>query len=292
MKRLAVLVLASCFALPACSAKNDAEQAPAADPAAAEIAAVDVTDTDIVVLAQTDGPAPVAARPPVSDEPAGEGSDPAPGGVADADPTIVTAQAARVDVSAPADRPDIVEGRHYRLLTPAQPTSSSPDQIEVAELFMYMCPHCYSFEPFIDQFLADKPSYVSFVRIPASFNKIARVHAKGFYAADTLGVLEDVHIDFFRAYHTENKRLADDKAIVDFLATKGVAREEAEKAMKSFVVDTKLRQADNLVRRYRIDSVPTLVINGKYVTSGAMAGSMDKLEDIVDYLVAKEAAAM
>ncbi len=282
MTRLAVLVLAACFAMPACSAKNDAEQ-----PAAA---AADADVTEPVVLAQTDPPAPPPERAPAQDQgPAATAPDPAD--IAVADPAIVVAQA-NTSIGAPADRPDIVEGTHYRVLTPAQPTSSSPDTVEVAEVFMYMCPHCFSFEPFINSYLADKPGYVSFVRIPASFNRIARIHAKGFYAAESLGVLEKVHVPFFRAYHNENKQLANEDAIIDFLVSNGVAREEAAMAMKSFDVDTKLRRADTLMRRYRIDSVPALVINGKYVTSGAMAGSMDKLDDIIDYLVAKEAAAM
>lgn len=261
MKRLAVLLLAVSFALPACSAENQ----PQTTSGSTETATTSVVADNQPVVAQAE---PAAATAPEA------------------------AASAPVNVSPPAERSDIVEGRDYRVLTPAQPTSSSPDKVEVAEMFMYMCPHCFSFEPFIESYRQSKPPYVSFIRVPASFNNTARVHAKAYYVAETLGILEEVHTDLFRAYHNERKRLADDDAVIAFFVDHGVAREDAEKAMKSFAVDTKVRQADTLVRRYRIDSVPTLVINGKYVTSASMVGSERKLREVIDYLVAKEAAAM
>lgn len=252
MKNLAVLILAAAFAVPACSAETEAPVNP--EPSA--------------TTASVDRPVAVAQ--------------------ADTD----SATEGRINVAAPAERSDIVEGRDYQLLSPAQPTSSSPNKVEVAEMFMYMCPHCYSFEPFIENFVKSAPPYVEFVRVPAPFNKLARNHAKGYYAAETLGVLDDLHEDFFRAYHSQNNRLRDADAIVSFLASNGVPKADAEKAMKSFAVDTKVRQAETLVRRYNITSVPTLVINGKYVTSASMVGSERKLREVIDYLVAKEAAAM
>ncbi|NNF67298.1 MAG: thiol:disulfide interchange protein DsbA/DsbL, partial [Gammaproteobacteria bacterium] len=178
----------------------------------------------------------------------------------------------------------------YRVLRPAQPTSSSPDKVEVAEIFMYSCPHCLDFEPFVKNYLKDKPAYVSFVRIPASFNSTARMHTKAYYMAETLGILEDVHMDFFNEYHVKKNRLANEKVITRFFVDRGVTEDQVAGAFNSFAVDTKVRQADNLGRRYQIDSVPSVVINGKYVTSGAMAGSTKKLREIIDYLVAKEAA--
>lgn len=260
MKIFAGVLLALSIGLPACSAENEPSNAP--------VAAANAT----------------ASTPAASDRAM---TDPKP------ESTMAAADAPKPTkrVSAPAARTDIVEGRHYRVLTPAQGTSSPPDKVEVAEVFMYSCPHCYSFEPFITSYVEQKPSYVSFVRVPASFNAVARTHAKAYYAAESLGVLEDVHTDFFREFHQRRNRLASDDAILSFLADQGVDREQAKQALTSFAVDTKLRQADTLVRRYRIDSVPALVINGKYVTSGSMAGNMDKLREVVDYLVAKEAAA-
>ena len=264
MHRFAAILLALSVTLPACSAEQD----PVVEPAATAPADLAVTEGSANAPAGRDN---ATAR----DESV---------------PVLAANTESRTPVAAPAARADIVEGEHYRVLTPAQPTSSPPDKIEVAEMFMYSCPHCYTFEPFVNKYKAEMPAHVNFVRVPASFNKMARVHAKAFYAAETLGILEDVHGDFFRAFHNERNRLANEKAVIDFFAKHGVDRAEAEKALESFAVDTKLRQADTLVRRYRIDSVPTLVVNGKYVTSGSMAGSSDKLRDIVDYLVAKEAA--
>lgn len=256
MTRLAGILLAFTFALPACSAENNS------NPTAAPVAET-----------------PTPATSTQSQAPPSEIV------VAQADPDT-----ARTPVAAPAARADIVEGRHYRVLNPAQPTSSAPDKIEVAEVFMYSCPHCYSFEPFITSYLESRPPYVSFVRIPASFNDMARLHSKAYYVAETLGVLDDIHMKFFKAFHTDRNLLKTEKALSDFFEANGVSKSDFENAFKSFSVDTKLRQADALAVRYKIDSVPTIVINGKYVTSGSMAGSVDKLREIVNYLVSKEAS--
>ncbi len=262
MKSLPGLLLALCIALPACSAENSSTAAPAATdtPATTQDTRPPEPAADTPVLAQVNETAPAESPAPVT------------------------------PVAAPAERADIVAGRHYRVLTPAQATSSPPDRVEVAEVFMYSCPHCMSLEPFINNYLAEKPGYVNFVRIPAVFHQMAMVHAKGFYSAESLGILEDVHEDFFRKIHVERNRLTTEDAVVEFFVGHGVDEDKATAAFNSFAVDTKVRRASDLGRRYGIDSVPTLVINGKYVTSGTMTGSMSKLREVVDYLAAKEAA--
>ncbi|MDH3588386.1 MAG: thiol:disulfide interchange protein DsbA/DsbL [Gammaproteobacteria bacterium] len=269
MKSLVGLMLALFIALPACSAENG----PATPPPGADVATA--PDPAPAVVENTETP-PVVAQ---LDDPA----------VAQVEPSPDPAPAAK-PIAAPAERADIIAGKHYRVLNPTQPTSSSPDKIEVAEFFMYSCPHCMSFEPFIKEYVESKPAYVSFLRIPANFNSMARVHSKAFYMAETLGILEDVHSDLFTEYHTKRNRLAEEKAVIDFFVAQGVTGDDAGTAFNSFAVDTKVRQADNLGRRYGIDSVPALVINGKYVTSGSMTGSISKLREVVDYLTAKEAA--
>lgn len=267
MKRLPIVLLTAMFALPACSAEDGANQTTAAAPVDAPASnSAPVKSDEPIVLAQAD-PEPASTTP-----------------------TTPSTTPAPTQATAPAARADIVEGRHYRVLRPAQPTSSSPDKIEVAEMFMYSCPHCFSFEPFIQSYLAQKPAYINFIRVPTSFNAVARVHAKAFYVAETLGILDDIHTEFFKAFHVEKNRLGNEKAIIEFFVSNGVERAEVEKALNSFAIDTKLRQADSLTRRYRIDSVPALVINGKYVTSGSMTGSIEKLREVVNYLTAKEAA--
>lgn len=271
MKSLVGLLLALSIALPACSAEND--------PAATTPPAVE--DTTSTTPAPRNAEAATADSTPV----VAQATAPATTPVAEARETSTPPV-----VKAPAPRSDIVAGKHYRVLTPAQPTSSSPDKVELAEVFMYSCPHCMDFEPFIENYLKSKPGYVSFVRIPANFNRTALLHSKAYYMAETLGILDEVHMDLFHEYHRKRNRLATEEAIISFFVDQGVPRDQVTGAYNSFAVDTKVRQAGNLGQRYRIDSVPTVVINGKYVTSASMAGSFNKLGEIIDYLTAKEAS--
>jgi thiol:disulfide interchange protein DsbA len=182
------------------------------------------------------------------------------------------------------------EGVHYERLPTTQPTSSPAGTIEVTEFFMYTCPHCFNFEPHVSKWLESKPANVNFVRVPASFNRLALLHAQAFYAAESLGVLEDVHEDFFREFHVKRNRMNSPKAVEDFFVAHGVDREEFKAAMSSFPVDAKLKRSGTLAQRYRVSSVPSVYVNGKYRTDASMAGDYPQLLRVIDYLVSLESA--
>ncbi len=179
-------------------------------------------------------------------------------------------------------------GKDYRVLTPAQPTSSPPDQIEVAEVFMYSCVHCFNFESFVNEWEANKPDNVNFIRIPASFNPMARFHTKVYYTVETMGLHDELHEAIFKEYHVNKNRLDNESKLRKFLTGQGVDAEAFISTMKSFAVDTKVRKADTLARRYQISSVPTIVINGKYVTQASMTRSFPRLRDVMNELVLRE----
>ncbi|MFK8015650.1 MAG: thiol:disulfide interchange protein DsbA/DsbL [Gammaproteobacteria bacterium] len=183
-------------------------------------------------------------------------------------------------------------GKDYVVLSPAKRTSSPPEKVELTEVFMYQCPHCFSFEPFIEKVTQGQPAQMNFVRMPAIFNSVAELHAKAFYASQALGNWEDLHVPLFQEIHTRRNLMPTEDKLLDFIAKQGIDRDAFGNAMKSFEVDSKVRDAKSLNAAYQIGSVPTLVVNGKYVTDGKMAGSTQKLDAIVRYLVAKEAAAL
>lgn len=181
-------------------------------------------------------------------------------------------------------------GEHYERLTPAQPTSSGPDQIEVAETFWYACPHCYTFDPYLESWKEDLAGDVNFVRIPVLWAGIHQMHARIYYTAETLNKLDEMHAAIFREIHVNRNGLDNAAAIGDFFGNYGVDRETFDSTFESFAVYTKLQRADELARRYRISSVPTIIVNGKYVTSATMAGSYPVLLEVIDELIAMERA--
>lgn len=182
------------------------------------------------------------------------------------------------------------EGQAYQKIVPAQPTAN-PEKIEVVEVFWYGCPHCHRFQPYIERWLLSEPANVEFIRLPAILNERWAIHARAYYAAEALGVLERVHGKLFDAIHVGKERLDTEQSLADFFARNGVDRAEFLEAFNSFAVNSKVSRARELTRRYGIDGTPAVVINGKYRSSPASAGSYEALIDVMDYLIAREAAA-
>jgi thiol:disulfide interchange protein DsbA len=179
-------------------------------------------------------------------------------------------------------------GTHYLRLSPTQPTSSNPDRVEVCEVFWYGCPHCHALDPLLEQWRAAQPDYVSFVRVPAVWNPELLLHARAFYTAEQLGKGEEMHAEFFREIHERRNRLETEAKLQEFFGRFGVDAAAFKTAFDSFAVQAKLQRADELNRRYRIGSVPTIVVNGKYTTDAPMVGSYEELLVLVDELVAAE----
>lgn len=186
------------------------------------------------------------------------------------------------------------EGQHYQRLVPTQPTVGGADKVEIAEVFWYGCAHCNDFEPFINGWSAKKPANTRFVRIPAMWNPLVKLHAQLFYTEEVLaknGKLADplvFHAAVFNEYHQRGNRLTSEDAIGALFARFGVSDTDFRSTWSSFEVAQKLRIAEDLGRRYGITGVPAVVVNGKYRTGGAEAGSYPKLLEVIDELVVRE----
>ena len=156
------------------------------------------------------------------------------------------------------------------------------------EFFWYGCQHCYTFEPHIEDWLGSKADYVEFVRIPAVFGENWLIHARAYYAAEQLGVLDTIHTPLFEAIHVKKRKLLTENALAAFFAEFGTPDEAFRQAYNSFDVDTKARRAAAATRCYGITGTPAVIVNGKYRSSGRSAGSHQKLLKLVDYLADKE----
>jgi len=244
-----------------------------------------------------EGAEPAAAAEPESDRLAQDevltvveehASEPAP-----EEQAILLAQA---DAAEPAQDWKFKENQHYYRLVPTQPTVGGADKIEVAEFFWYGCPHCFDFEPYINKWAAEKPANVRFVHVPAMWNRGLALHAQLYYTEEVLernGAIKDpaaFREGVFTEYHRRGNRLASKASIQTLFARYGVSAEDFENTWKSFEVSQKLRVAADLARRYGIASVPAIVVNGKYRTGAAEAGSYPKLLEVIDELVARESA--
>ena len=178
----------------------------------------------------------------------------------------------------------------YEIISPAQPTQH-PDKIEIIEFFWYGCPHCYSFEPLLDNWSKNLPKNVEFIRQPAAFNELWSKHAKAYYTAEALGIVDKVHADLFDAIQNKKESLDTEEALSKFFIAHGVNETQFKEAYNSFVVDSKMRQAPLMAARYGITGVPAIIINGKYKTNGTLAGSHEKMIEVMNNLIKKESTA-
>ena len=180
------------------------------------------------------------------------------------------------------------EGIAYQAVTPEQPTSTK-NKIEVIELFWYGCPHCNKFEPFLERWQKTKADYVEFTRMPAILREEWTIHARTFYAAETLGVMDKFHTPFFTAIHAHKRKLDSEEALAAFFGEIGVSKDDFTKAFHSFSVDAKTRRALEMSRRYGINGTPSVIVNGKYRTDGTICNcSFTEVLNIVDFLAEKE----
>jgi thiol:disulfide interchange protein DsbA len=145
----------------------------------------------------------------------------------------------------------------------------SPGKIEVLEFFWYRCPHCYALEPDLESWVKQLPRDVQFKRVPGILNDDWAIDARIFYTLEALGEVERLHRSLFDAIHQQGGvRLHGDafgKWVADWLAKQKVDMAKYDAASRSFTVETKLRRATQMARAYRLDGVPTLTVQGRYL---------------------------
>ena len=180
----------------------------------------------------------------------------------------------------------IEEGFDYRVLQNPQPVEVK-GKVEVIEFFWYGCPHCYDFEPDLSAWVRRQPKDVVFRRVPVAFRDDFLPHSQLFYALEAMGKGDAMNEKVMYAMHKENKRLMTESEIADWVASQGIDKNTFLATYRSFAVVSKARAAKQLAEAYRIDGVPTIVMQGKYVTSPSIAGSKAKAIAVMDYLEEK-----
>ncbi|MDF9788507.1 thiol:disulfide interchange protein DsbA/DsbL [Polynucleobacter sphagniphilus] len=177
------------------------------------------------------------------------------------------------------------EGLDYRVLPVAQPVEAK-GKVEVIEFFWYGCPHCYDFDPDLMSWVKRQPKDVVFRRVPVAFRDDFLPHSQLFYTLQVMGK-SNLDIKVMDTIHHSNNHLLTESEIADWAVAQGLDRNTFLTTYHSFAVVSKVRAAKQLAEAYRIDGVPTVVIQGKYVTSPSIAGTKAKALLVMDYLVEK-----
>jgi thiol:disulfide interchange protein DsbA len=198
-----------------------------------------------------------------------------------------SAQAAK----APA-RPALVAGQDYQPITPAQATPG--DKVVVTEVFSYACPHCADFQPYANELKGKLPTGAKFELLPAVFNAMWEPYARGFYTAQSMGLVDKTHQALFDAIHRDHEPLRTIQDLANlFYANYGASPGEFLSTATSFVIEGELASGNRKVREWQVDATPTLVIDGKYrVTANPDRGiGFQQMVQIALQLVDQELAA-
>lgn len=190
--------------------------------------------------------------------------------------------------SAAGDATEYKEGTHYKLVREAGRPGDGK-RIQVAEFFWYGCGHCYAFEPVISAWAKTKASDVEFVQVPNSLgHPVGLVHAKAYYAQESLGLLPKTHQAMFDALNKERRPLSNDQQVAYYLnEVSGVMPDMLTNAINGFAVDQKVRAAEALAKQYGITSTPTVVVDGRYLVNATMAGGFPGMIKVIDFLTDK-----
>lgn len=183
---------------------------------------------------------------------------------------------------------EFVEGQHYFLLD--EPRRVRGDGVEVMEFFSYACIHCYNFDAPLESWAEDREDKVDFVRTPAISNAFWRLLGGAYYTMEEMGVLEDHHRALFQALHDRGERLDSIDRLAAFMADRGVDADEFRRVFNSASVQSRLSQADLMARRMRVASVPTIIVDGRYLVRITATVGPNRMLDVMDHLVEKASA--
>ncbi|MGA7478411.1 MAG: thiol:disulfide interchange protein DsbA/DsbL [Azonexus sp.] len=175
-------------------------------------------------------------------------------------------------------------GKDYTLISPAQPTEDA-GKIEVLEFLSYGCPHCADFNPLVTAWAAKLPGDVVFRKVPITFGRAAWANiAKLYYALKVTGDLDRLESDVFKAIHNDRINLFDEKSLLEWVAKKGVDQKKFAEAFNSFGVMSQVKRGDQMAQAYKIQGVPALAVDGKYLVGGK---DFNEQLAIADKLIAK-----
>jgi thiol:disulfide interchange protein DsbA len=185
----------------------------------------------------------------------------------------------------------LTEGQDYERIDPPVPTSAPAGKIEVIEVFGYSCVHCANLQPIVDEWKKTLPEDVAFGYMPAVFGGAWEIYGRAYYAAETMGILEQSHSEIFNKIHTQRAPIRSVEDVAGLYTSYGVTQADFLASMQSFAVNAKIARAQQTVQRYGIDATPTMVVNGKYRVQSPREGGFPRMLQIVEALVAQERAA-
>lgn len=179
------------------------------------------------------------------------------------------------------------EGKDYAKLGKPVASEAPAGKVEVIEFFWYSCGHCNAFEPTLEAWIKSAPKELHIRRVPVAFNSSFVPQQKLYYTLEGMGKLPELHAKVFRAVHVERLPLNKDDLIFDWIGKQGVDVAKFKEVYNSFTVSNQVRKASQLQDAYQVEGVPSMGVAGRYYTDGTMAGNMQSVLQVVEYLASQ-----
>jgi thiol:disulfide interchange protein DsbA len=174
------------------------------------------------------------------------------------------------------------------LTLPAKVPTEAAGKVEVIEFFSYGCPHCHDFEPLLNDWAKRLAGDVNFIKVPITFNRDQwTVLARAFYTLEALGELGKQHGAAFTALHERRIQLYQEDKLFEWAASQGIDRKRFTDAYKSFGVQSRVQRANQIAAAYKVNGVPLMAVDGRYMVSASTAGGYDAMLKTVDELIAR-----
>jgi thiol:disulfide interchange protein DsbA len=179
------------------------------------------------------------------------------------------------------------DGAEYLTLDKRVNVDAPPGKVEVVEFFWYSCPHCHAFEPRLQTWVKGLPPDVSFKRVPVAFRADFVPQQRLYYTLEAMGKVDELHAKVFHAIHVERQPVSRDEGILDWASKQGLDKAKFQELYSSFGVTSKARRATQLQDAFKVQGVPAVGIAGRYYTDGTLAGNMERVLQVTDYLMAE-----
>jgi len=162
------------------------------------------------------------------------------------------------------------------------------DKIVVYEFFWYGCPHCFNIEPTINELESELQKDTVLIKVPVALRDTWENHARAYYALRQMNLDDNLHEKLFEEIHINSQRLDTRDSLSQFISNEGYSSKKFEELFDSYGTEIRMNKAERLRKKYQITSVPTLIVNGKYMTSGSYVSSFAELKDVINMLIEKE----
>jgi len=186
-------------------------------------------------------------------------------------------------IALPAAAQQLQRDVDYRLIS-QQPVATG-ELVEVIEFFFYACPYCNELEPLLERWLKRKPADVVFRRVPVVRHDSWVPLARTYYALEAMGEAERLHAAVYRGIHVDDLTLSQEQTIAEWVGKQGLDRDKFMTIYRSDAILEKVERSRQLTTDYEIKATPSVIVDGRFLTSSGMTDGVAKVIPVIDGLI-------